>query len=66
MQWFKWLALAEWWYNTSLNTTTKMSPFMALYRYHPPSITSCLKEKYKVQVVQDHIVTHYFHHPYDH
>ena len=28
---------------------------MALYGYHPPSITSCLKEKPKVQAVDDHI-----------
>jgi hypothetical protein len=32
-----------------------MTPFMSLYGYHPPSITSSLKEKYKVQVVEDHI-----------
>ena len=28
---------------------------MALYGYHPPSITSYLKEKYKVQAVEYHI-----------
>jgi hypothetical protein len=50
-QCFKWLPLAEWWYNTSFHTATKMTPFMALYGYHPPSITSSLKEKSKVQVV---------------
>ena len=32
-----------------------MTPFMALYGYHPPSITSSLKENYKVQAVEDHI-----------
>jgi hypothetical protein len=54
-QWFKWLPLAEWWYNTSFHTATKMTPFVALYGYHPPSITSSLKKKSKVQAVQDHI-----------
>jgi hypothetical protein len=54
-QWFKCLPLAEWWYNTSFHTETKMTPFMALYGYHPPSITSSLKEKSKVQAVEDHI-----------
>jgi hypothetical protein len=54
-QWLKWLPLAEWWYNTSFHTATKMTPFMALYGYHPPSITSSLKEKSKVQAVEDHI-----------
>jgi hypothetical protein len=42
-QWFKWLPLAKSWYNTSFHTATKMTPFMALYGYHPPSITSSLK-----------------------
>jgi hypothetical protein len=32
-----------------------MTPFMALYGYHSPSITSSLKEKSKVQSVEDHI-----------
>jgi DNA-binding ferritin-like protein len=32
-----------------------MTPFVALYGYHPPSITSSLKEKYKVQEVEYHI-----------
>jgi hypothetical protein len=54
-QWFKQLPLAEWWYNTSFHTATKMTPFMSLYGYNPPSITSSLKEKSKVQAVEDHI-----------
>ena len=28
---------------------------MALYGYHPPPITSYLREKTKVQAVEDHI-----------
>jgi transposase InsO family protein len=54
-QWFKWLPLAEWWYNTSFHTATKMTPFVELYGYHPNSITSSLNEKSKVQAVEDHI-----------
>jgi hypothetical protein len=54
-QLFKWLPLAKWWYNTSFHIATKMTPFMALYGYHPSSITSSLKEKSKVQAVEDHI-----------
>jgi hypothetical protein len=42
-QWFKWLPLEEWWYNNSFHTAKKMKPFMALYGYHLPSITSYLK-----------------------
>jgi hypothetical protein len=54
-QWFKWLPLEEWWYNTSFHIATKVTPFIALYGYLPPSITSSQKEKSKVQVVEDHI-----------
>ena len=54
-QWVKWLPMDEWWYNTSLHTAAKMTPFMALYGYHPPSITSSLRENSKFQAVEDHI-----------
>jgi len=49
------LPLAEWWYNTSFHTTTKMTPFMELYGYQPPSITSYLRENSKVQAVEHYI-----------
>ncbi|KAD4585289.1 hypothetical protein E3N88_22890 [Mikania micrantha] len=35
-QWFKWLSLVEWWYNTTYHSSIKMSPFQALYGYPPP------------------------------
>ena len=54
-QWAKWLPLTEWWYNTSFHTAAKMTPFMTLYEYHPPSITSSLRENSKVQAVEDHL-----------
>jgi hypothetical protein len=54
-QWVKWFPLTEWWCNTSFHTSLKMFPFLALYGYHPPSITSPLKGKTKVQEVGDHI-----------
>jgi hypothetical protein len=54
-QWVKWFPLAEWWCNTSFHTSSKFSPFMELYGYHPPSITSPLKGTAKVQEVEDHI-----------
>jgi hypothetical protein len=37
-KWAAWLALAEWWYNTSHHTAIKMSPFQALYGFPPPMI----------------------------
>ena len=51
-KWVKWLPLAEWSYYTSFHTTTKMTSFMALYGYHPPSIKSYLRETFKVQAVE--------------
>jgi hypothetical protein len=54
-QWVKWFPLAKWWYNTSFHTSSKLSPFLTLYGYYPPSITSPLKWNTKVQVVEDHI-----------
>ena len=54
-KWVKWLPLVEWWYNTSFHTTAEMTPFMALYGYHPPSITSYLRENSRLQVVEDNI-----------
>eukprot|EP00253_Pinus_taeda_P022389 PITA_22389 len=56
-QWVKWLPLAEWWYNTSFHKPKKMTPFMALYGYQPPSITSYLRENSKVQAVE-HLIEH--------
>ena len=50
--WVKWLTLAEWWYNT---TAAKMVPFMELYGYHLPSIASSLRDKSKVQAVEENI-----------
>ena len=55
-QWVKWFPLTEWWYNTSFDIAAKMTPFMALYGYHPSSITSSLRENSKVQEVEDHIM----------
>ena len=42
-QWFKWLPLVEWWYNTSFHTATKMTPFYpGGYRW-PPTFSNWLK-----------------------
>ena len=34
--WSRWLALAEYWYNTTYHSSIKMTPFEALYGYAPP------------------------------
>jgi hypothetical protein len=50
-QWAQWLPLAEWWYNTSYHTTTRMTPFEAVYGQKPPSVLSYLSVVSKVQAV---------------
>lgn len=37
-QWDKWLAMAEWWYNTSHHSALNLTPYKALYGKNPPSI----------------------------
>jgi hypothetical protein len=51
-QWAQWLPLSEWWYNTSYHTTTRMTPFEAVYGQNPPSVLSYVLGTSKVQVVE--------------
>lgn len=37
-KWGQWIALAEWWYNTTYHSTIQRSPFEALYGYVPPQL----------------------------
>jgi hypothetical protein len=39
-KWMDWLPTAEYWYNTSFQTSIKMTPFEALYEYPPPHLTT--------------------------
>ena len=49
--WAQWLTLTEWWYNTSYHTTTRMTPFEAVYGQKPPLVLSYLSSASKVQSV---------------
>ncbi|XP_058746621.1 uncharacterized protein LOC131619549 [Vicia villosa] len=42
--WFKFLHLAEFWYNTSFHTAIQMTPFKALYGRDPPNLPSYLSD----------------------
>ena len=35
-QWEKWLPLAEWWYNNSNHTASKLTPYEVVYGKPPP------------------------------
>ncbi|XP_058766610.1 uncharacterized protein LOC131640216 [Vicia villosa] len=48
-QWFKFLHLAEFWFNTSYHSAIKMSPFMALYGRPPPAIPDYIKDSASIE-----------------
>jgi hypothetical protein len=50
--WAQWLPLAEWWYNTSYHTATRMTPFEAVYGQKPPLVLSYLPGALKVHAVE--------------
>jgi hypothetical protein len=47
----QWLPLAKWWYNTSYHTTTKMTPYEAVYGQRPPTVITYLPGTSKVQSI---------------
>jgi len=52
-QWFQWLSLAQWWYNSSHHSTLGMSPFQALYGYAPPQREWLAQEPTPVAAVEE-------------
>ena len=49
--WYKWLSLAEWWYNSTYHSAIHLTPFEALYGYGPPLHLPYLPESATVQQV---------------
>jgi hypothetical protein len=48
----------EWWYNTSYHTTTRMTPFEAVYGQKPPFVLSYMPVVSKVQAVDQTLTVH--------
>ena len=47
----KWLPLTEWWYNTSYNIASKMTPYEVVYRQSPPMLLPYTPHSSPVQAV---------------
>ncbi|KAL8120175.1 hypothetical protein AgCh_017351 [Apium graveolens] len=50
-QWSRWVHWAEYWYNTSFQSATKMTPFQVVYNRPPPTILKFLKGEIAVEAV---------------
>ena len=46
--WVEWLPLVEFWFNTSFHTSTKLTPFEALFGYPPPRLLDYIPGTTKV------------------
>ncbi|WVY93416.1 hypothetical protein V8G54_032504 [Vigna mungo] len=61
-QWPKWLSWAEFWYNINYNSSTKMTPFKALYGREPPvlirgdMIQSSVEEVNRLMADRNHML----------
>ena len=53
--WVDWLPLAEFWFNTNFHSSTKVTPFEALYGYPPPRLLDYIPGTTSVEAVNDHL-----------
>lgn len=56
MEWFKWLSVADLWYNTSYHTTIHTTPFESLYGYPPLLHVSYIAQDRVVASVNQHLM----------
>lgn len=52
-EWSWWFPKAEWWYNTTVHTFTRITPFEAVYGYPTPPLLAHSPRIVVVQVVED-------------
>ena len=55
LQWLQWLHLAEWWYNSTYHTSTKMTHFQSVYGYVPPRWNKFVQGDAKVHAVKSQL-----------
>lgn len=53
----QWVPLAEWWYNTTQHSSTRITPFQALYGNAPPKLISYIPGLSKVDAVEESLQT---------
>lgn len=54
-KWFQWLHLAKWWYNSTYHTSSKMTPFQALYGHEPLTWKDLATSQINIATVKDHL-----------
>ena len=54
-KWLEWLPWAEYSYNTSFHSSTKMTPFKAVYGISPSNLRSYIPGTAKVQAVDEYL-----------
>lgn len=53
--WVRWIPLAEWWYNTTFHSATKVTPYQAVYGVAPATLLSYVSGTTRVAAVDDEL-----------